>query len=178
MNHWKNLLLIAGTNRNVGKTTLACRIIASVSKYQKVIGVKITPHVHEDCSSCQVLYSSDAITITQEFSTNTKKDSSKMLEAGASVVYYIQANDENIPFVIGFLRDLIDEKKAVICESAAMRDYLVPGKFILLSEKAKEEKNTHLKPLADVHIRNFEFENLEVIFKTDGWQIKRPGNLA
>ena len=43
---FENILLIAGSGQNVGKTTFACQLIQNVQN-QKPIAVKITPHFHK-----------------------------------------------------------------------------------------------------------------------------------
>ena len=44
-NH-NNILTISGTGKNVGKTSLACRIIHRLSATHKLTAVKISPHFH------------------------------------------------------------------------------------------------------------------------------------
>ena len=43
-----NMLLIAGTGRKSGKTTLACACIAHFSKQTGIYAIKISPHTHDD----------------------------------------------------------------------------------------------------------------------------------
>jgi hypothetical protein len=171
MKEWKNMLVIAGTNRNVGKTTLACSIIRQISQTQPVAAVKITPHFHADCSSCQMLYAAEGLQITKELSTQTNKDSSLMLAAGAIEVYYVQTKDDKLPFVIDFLRKQIPESLPVVCESAAIRNFIIPGKFILLSGNKIPLKNLDKISLADVHLQSFNFDALQFAFSSSGWQI-------
>ena len=42
-----NILTIAGTGRNVGKTTLACSIIKKMALNARITAIKITPHFHK-----------------------------------------------------------------------------------------------------------------------------------
>lgn len=170
MMDWKNMLVLAGTNRNVGKTTLACKIIRQISKEQPVVAVKITPHFHANCSSCQMLYAAEDVQITKELSTQSSKDSSLMLAAGASDVYFIQAKDDKLPFVVDFLRKQIPDSLPVVCESAVIRNFINPGKFILLSGDIPL-KNPDKISLADVHLQNFDFDALQFAFSSSGWQI-------
>lgn len=169
---WKNLLLIAGTNRNVGKTTLACRIINQLAKTHEVIAVKITPHFHSQCDSCQTLYTEPALQITEELSIHTLKDSSKMKAAGATRVFYVQGSDEKLPQVIEFLRKSIPDGVPIVCESAAMGDYLEPGKLILLSGDLVPVKNQHLITKANVHFSTFDFARLHFAFFAGEWEVK------
>ncbi|MGE4289148.1 MAG: hypothetical protein AB7E36_10685 [Salinivirgaceae bacterium] len=172
MMEWKNMLVVAGTNRNVGKTTLACKIIHQISQLQPVVAIKITPHFHADCSSCQLLYVEKGLQITKELSTTSHKDSSLMLAAGASEVFYVQATDEKLPIVINFLIQRIAENIPVVCESAAIRNFINPGKFILLSGNKIPLKNLDKIPLADAHLQNFYFNAIQFAYSSSGWQLK------
>ena len=75
MKQWPNMLLVAGTGRNVGKTTFVCRIISNISKNQPIIAIKITSHIHELCSSCNILFQLPNLIIAEEKSTTSYKDS-------------------------------------------------------------------------------------------------------
>jgi hypothetical protein len=172
MMEWKNMLVLAGTNRNVGKTTLACKIIRQISQAQPVVAVKITPHFHADCSSCQMLFAAEGLQITKELSTQSSKDSSLMLAAGASEVYYVQAKDDKLSVVIGFLKNHISESQPVVCESAAIRNFINPGKFILLSGDKIPLKNLDKISLADAHLQNFDFNAIQFAYSSGGWQLK------
>ncbi len=46
MKSMPNILLIAGTGRNVGKTLLACEIIQQLSKTMAVTAIKTSSHEH------------------------------------------------------------------------------------------------------------------------------------
>jgi hypothetical protein len=171
MKQWKNLLLIAGTNRNVGKTTLSCKIINELAKTQAVIAIKVTPHFHSQCNSCQMLYTENNLQITEELSIHTLKDSSKMKAAGAKHVYYVQGNDKKMPVVLEFLQKLIPNNLPIVCESAALRNFVEPGKFILLSGDLEPGKNLHFIPWANIHLESFDFSSLHYSFDTDGWEV-------
>ena len=170
MKVWPQLFLIAGTNRNVGKTTLACRVIEQISKEQQVVGVKISPHFHELGSTLEIVHQSKNCFITFETSPVPVKDSSRMLAAGAQRVYYIQANDESLPEVFEFLHWNIPGSMAVVCESAALRRFVEPGMFVILSGKGEVVKNLDLLLWADVHVQDFNFQSLKFRFSHGGWQ--------
>ena len=95
MKNYPNILLIAGTGRNVGKTLLACEIIEHLSKTAILIGVKISHHFHPVEEGQKVIANTqDYLIIEESFITN--KDSSRMKQAGADKVFYIQARQENL----------------------------------------------------------------------------------
>ncbi len=158
MKNWENLLVIAGTNRNVGKTTFACKVIEQVSVNYPVTAIKITSHFHASCASCRIIYESDTIVITQELSETSPKDSSKMLAAGAKIVYYVQAADEKLNEVISVLEPLMPKNEPIICESAALREFINPGLFVVLAGDKEAVKNQHLIVQADIYFKDFEFK--------------------
>lgn len=170
MMYWPNMLLIAGTGRNVGKTTFACKIIENISKTVPVVAIKITPHVHELCPSCQVLYKSANLSITEETSKDAPKDSSKMLAAGAQKVYYVQGADAHLQHVVEFLQERIPNDSAVVCESAALRNKVAPGLFVLMSTTPQESlKNEGLIGLAQVHILDYVYDPGQFRFENGMW---------
>jgi len=174
MIHWPNMLLVAGTGRNVGKTTFVCKVISAISNNQPIVAIKITPHVHDLCDSCITLFRSDKLTITEETSKYLPKDSSKMLAAGASKVYFIQGADDQLEKIVEFLRVLIPENCAIVCESAALRKIINPGLFILMSVKAEGviKKNADKVSLANLHIWDYKYSIEPIDFENGKWMVK------
>jgi hypothetical protein len=173
MINWPNMLLVAGTGRNVGKTTFVCKVIENVSKKSPIVAVKITPHVHDFCDSCVTLFKSDKLTITEETSKTLPKDSSKMLAAGAQKVYFIQGADDQLDKVIEFLQEIIPESTAIICESAALRNFINPSLFVLMSvsNEKSEMKNADKIPLANAQIVNYMYNSQSYQFENGVWNL-------
>jgi len=169
---WHNMLLVSGTARNVGKTTFVCKIIEAISKNQPIIAIKITPHFHELCSSCKLLYKSEKLIIAEEKSTKTEKDSAKMLAAGAHRVFYVQGADDKLPEAIEYIKPIIAFDIAVICESAALRNYIKPGLFVLMLPNKDDiaQKNKDKMPLADRKIFTFNYQSNEFEFENGKWK--------
>ncbi|MDA3892976.1 MAG: hypothetical protein PF517_15045 [Salinivirgaceae bacterium] len=168
---WPNMLLVAGTGRNVGKTTFVCKVVANVSKDQPIIAIKITPHIHDLCSHCKILLQTERLIITEETSKEYSKDSSKMLAAGAQKVYYVQGADDQFSKVIDFLKPLIPNNEALVCESAALRNIVQPGYFVLMSVNKNEplKKNAHLLEYAYHHIIDYDYQVDDLKFKNGKW---------
>ena len=72
-----HLLLIAGNGRNVGKTTLACKIIAQFARETEVIGLKITPHFHP-VNEADVVYKTDNFVIVNNDGQNFDFDINRL----------------------------------------------------------------------------------------------------
>jgi len=141
-----NLLLIAGTGRNTGKTTLACSIINKFSSNFQVIGLKISPHFHGGTDSLKTIVNDNNFNIYEETSASTVKDSSLMLKAGAAKVFYIEVLDEYLKTAFEQFLNILPKSHPLICESPALRKYIQPGVFFIVdSERNKNKKKEILE---------------------------------
>jgi hypothetical protein len=122
-NCFPNILLITGTGRNIGKTTLACRLIESVSKSFRVTGMKVTHH-HDGFHG---------LLIQEETDLLGRKDTSSMLRAGAERSFYCQTDQDSSGLLIPFLEKLATEGTPLIIESGALHTILKPGLLVLVS---------------------------------------------
>jgi len=174
------LLLIAGTGRNTGKTTLACRIIEKFSTEKSIIALKITPHFHRNIQSGKIIINENKLYIAEETDSTTAKDSSLMLNAGAAQSYFVMATDDHLDEVIQNIFRMIPSDALLVCESGGLRDWVVPGVFLMMNRKDTEilkQGTEKLKMLADRLItfdgKNIDFE-LDAIEITDNkWILKR-----
>lgn len=179
MQYFPNLLLIAGTGRNTGKTTLACKIIKQTSLQHQVISIKISPHFHGGTISLKQIFGTDNYNIFEEtLSDISGKDSSKMMASGASQVFYIEVLDDYILEAFNTLVKHIPKSAAVVCESPALIKVIEPGLFIIadnISQKNKKQDVLQNKKLADLFIETDKIELTDVIkqisFNSSGWTI-------
>lgn len=153
---YPNLLLIAGTGRKVGKTTLACRLIQMVSKAHQVVGIKVSPHMHRQAAGQKVIAETKDYLIIEEKNPGNGKDSSRMLRAGARQVYYLQTRDRHIAEPFEILMKLVPENHPVVCESGALLSHARPGLFLLV----KREGQTAFKKGVD-----------QLSYKSDHWVV-------
>ncbi len=147
MNKLSNVLLVAGTGRNVGKTSFICDVIRKISVHQKVVAVKISPHAHKKSYGEDLLKDNDNFIISEEQDIESGKDSSRMLSAGASQVFYIQALDYDLSIVFEELQKRITTDSAIICESGGLRFVFEPGLFIVCKANQNSEMKERLKTL-------------------------------
>lgn len=130
-----NMLMIGGNSRNAGKTTLACRIISKLAETEKVIAFKVTSirpgeddkhgtHSNED--------SFHGYSIIEELNPDLAKDTSKMLKAGASRVFYIRAEDEFVEKAMLDFLNQYNSSQPLICESRSLRNKFIPGLFLMM----------------------------------------------
>lgn len=166
-----HLLLIAGTGRNTGKTTLACNIIRKFSPHKSIIALKITPHFHGNIQSGKVLIDNTNLYIAEETDSTTGKDSSLMLAAGAQQSFFVMATDEHLGSAILEICKMAPSKVLLVCESGGLRDWVVPGVFLMMNStisgiiKSSAEK---LKLLAD---RLITFDGEKIDFDIDTIEI-------
>ena len=141
MNKLKDLLIVAGAGRNVGKTEFVCRLIERCSRQGSIYGLKVSA-IHPD----EAIYHGDHS--NQQFTTNLyeetrydqEKDTSRMLRAGAKKVFYLQGDDEQIRAGFREFQRIIPDAAPVICESSSLWKYVKPGLLVLVKAAHVEIK--------------------------------------
>jgi hypothetical protein len=129
-----NWLILVGTNRNAGKTSLACQIVEKY-KSQGITAIKVSPHFHELDRDDDIISQTSNFVIVKEQKKGTGKDSSRMLDAGADEVFYVQVWDQNLEAAFTELMKHINPHNAVVCESGWMRNLVEPAVFFILKRK-------------------------------------------
>ena len=159
MQNLPGLLLIAGTGRNSGKTTLACRIIERYSE-AGIIAVKISPHLHVNRAGVSPIIETAGYTVYRETSLEGIKDSSRMLVSGATGSYYIQTSNEyaEAAFLELFVR--VGGGVPLVCESPSLRRWIEPGVF-LVADSGNNEKRKNLGIIYDMADMIILQDNLE-----------------
>lgn len=169
INALPQLLLIAGTGRNTGKTTLACAILRKFSSNHPIVSVKITPHFHRNSQSGTIIADESDFYIAEETDATSGKDSSRMLQAGARHSYFIMTKDEHLEAAFSEVLKLVPPETLLICESGGLRNYIAPGLFFMMTNaeiaKSISEK---LKLLAD---RMIAFEDDTIDFDVNTIEI-------
>ena len=173
------LLLISGSGRNCGKTSLACEIIKNISTRCQVIGLKISPHFHKLSDKQTLLLESNGFRIYQENDPQTEKDSARMLNAGASKVYYLQCEDKNLSSVWEQFSRILPENIPVVCESGSLALIFKAGIHLLVEGKNPDKmKRSYMnnKALADMAIQfdglNFSVDIENIHFSENKWELK------
>jgi hypothetical protein len=177
---FKNILLVAGTGRNIGKTTLACQLISHFSMKNEIIGLKITS-IYPDENGYHGNKSSEMqgkFEIQEEFSVNQNKDTYRMKQAGASRVFFVRVKDECLEESMEALFQQIDKNKIIICESASLRNIITPGLFLMVrsvDESRIKERSEKLFPLADLNIYSNEIDHEKIVnsivLDQNGWKL-------
>ena len=177
------LLLIAGQQQNAGKTTLACRIISHSSRTKDIIALKISPHFHKKTGTAELIKDSEGWHIYRESYPNTNKDTSRMLQAGASESFFLQTNEESTPEAFSELLQYIPKNNLIVCESGNLRDFLVPGVFLYIRHlncKINASGEENIYELADriitFTINGFDFSPGELSIENNKWKMLKTEN--
>lgn len=129
-----NLIIIGGSSRNVGKTTLALKLIEKYAGSETITGLKVTSirRGEESFHGSHPDPDLQDFRITEETSDKSCKDTSKMLTAGADRVYYIETPDNQINKALDIFLATKNTGGPIVCESRNLRIAVIPGLFVLL----------------------------------------------
>jgi hypothetical protein len=170
-----NLLLIAGTGTKSGKTSMACRIIEQFENLT-ITAIKISPHFHETTPGLVTIYEERGDVIYEETNRDTTKDTSRMLRSGAGKVYFAKVLDKRLKFVFDKIMGTIPEGTPVVCESPALRNYVEPGVFVIMTFGSTDNnKNiSHLQSLPHVIYKLEELKEIRSLpfeFEDGKWRL-------
>jgi hypothetical protein len=173
------MLLISGQQQNVGKTTLACNIISRFSREYVVTAFKVSPHFHKNIGKAKILLQGEGFQILKETSTDSDKDTSRMLKAGADEAYLLQAEPESMKTGMHEMMQLVPSKNIIVCESAGVREHIKPGVFLALRQlycKVCSVEDTTMFKIADRIVtfttNGFDFSLDELKVKNGAWFLR------
>lgn len=146
-----NLLLIAGTGNKSGKTTLACRVIEQFRQCG-ITAVKITPHFHETTPGLLLVSENKGYSIYEELDSQSGKDTSRMLSAGAQKVYFAKVTDNNLLNAFTEIIRFVPDGTPIVCESPGLRYFLDPAIFIIMKEEGADNNKDINKLLKLPHV--------------------------
>jgi hypothetical protein len=169
----QNLLLIAGTGTKSGKTTLACKIIRQFAG-SGIFAIKITPHFHETTAGLITIEEGAGYAIYEETERAGFKDTARMLSAGSEKVYFAKVWDDQLFDVFLKIMKLIPAGVPVICESPALRNFVEPGVFVIMTSEVinKHKDISPLKALPHVMLQYEGLDRIEALpltFENGGW---------
>ncbi|MBN2683601.1 MAG: hypothetical protein JXR58_13985 [Bacteroidales bacterium] len=145
-------IIVAGTGKNVGKTSFVRALLRKLIAFSP-IAVKITPHFHTSDPGI-ILIESENFIISKENKTNTGKDTSNFLLDGAKEVYFIQVKDEYLNEAFIKFCEIVDCGRFIVFESASLIKHVKPGLFFLITDNSGQNKNQDLTQYADLLIIN------------------------
>jgi hypothetical protein len=137
--NWENILLVAGSGSNVGKTTFICELLKT-HRGEKPIAVKISPHFHTPTEGLKLISETANYQLFEETNHQTKKDSSLFLQSGASRSFFLQANEEHLAEAYLALLPFLEADRPILIESAALHKYVQSGYLLFIYDE--ENSNT------------------------------------
>lgn len=177
----KNLLIVAGTGRNVGKTELICQLVKKFGSIADIYALKVSA-IHPDEGIFHGNHAGGEIVgrLFEEFRTDSDKDTSRVLRAGAKRAFYLSSDNDRVKEGYLEFRRLIPEDAVVVCESNSLREIVEPGLMILIRPETGvlKPRAAALVPLCDFEISSdgqSGFPGLEDIELTTerGWVYRR-----
>jgi hypothetical protein len=171
------LLLIAGNGRDSGKTTLACLIIQKFSPDHQIITLKISPHKHRIATGGKVICDTENLYIAEETDAGTGKDSSRMLQAGASRSFFICSDEDQLPVAMDKILELAADHTLIVCESGSIRRFAEPGLFFIVCRAGSEDIKPGTQNLLQFHNiwltfdgRHFNLNLNEIVIHHNNWE--------
>jgi hypothetical protein len=135
----RNMLIIGGASRNVGKTELVCGLIRRFGSEREIVSLKISginpgsDPLHGDHGPPP-----EKFHLLEETSKTGQKDSSKMLISGASRSFYLRTGDEHTMDAMDYFFSVVDPGSVIICESIMLRRFIRPGLFVMIRSNREE----------------------------------------
>lgn len=180
------MLIIGSAGRNTGKTFLAAAIIKKLAKALPLVGLKVTtirekdgscPRGGEGCGVCSSLEGD--FCVTEETNPDSAKDTSRLLAAGASRVFWLRAMKDHLAEGIRAFLESIPDESPILCESNSARSVVDPGLFLMTKKKDENEYKSSAKEVCDLADRIVSFDgtifdlNLEdVSFYNGNWALR------
>jgi len=180
------MLLIGSSARNSGKTAFACELLRRFAPSQPITGVKITvirrgggpcPRGVSGCNVCSSLDGSHDI--SEETDRDGRKDTSRLLRAGARRVFWLRVLESHMSEGLDALCRVIDPDVPVICESNSIRRAVEPGLFLMVRDTHTATFKATARAVADLADRtvksdgaSFEFDFDAVHLRNGRWCLR------
>ena len=130
-----NLIIIGGSSRNVGKTSICLDLISRYASKLDITGLKISAIKPEEKiyhGTHGHVFKGRNFRIYEEPKPDDHKDTARMLKAGAKRAVYIEAADEHLAEAFAGFRNLYGTTGPIISESRSLRKLAIPSLFILI----------------------------------------------
>jgi len=169
-----SMLMIGGSGRNIGKTTLICAIISKLASSVPIIGLKVTSIRPGEADSHGNHQSplSENYKITEESGIEERKDTARMLIAGAKRVYFIQSTDSQLPMAMESFFELEDRNSIIICETRSLRRLIKPGLFILINDPSCDNPKSDFNNYIEFADLLLQFDQKNRTMKTNADKIR------
>jgi tRNA(Leu) C34 or U34 (ribose-2'-O)-methylase TrmL len=155
MTFLKLWVLVGGTGRNIGKTTLMEMLIANLSRFGSVTGIKISNIKPEglEFHGKHETKSDAGFFIWEETRTDGNKDSMRFLKAGARKSFFIRTNDNFLPAAFQEMQSHLNGNEIVVCESNSLINIMKPAVFLMI----KGESNRAFKAYVEASLQRADY---------------------
>lgn len=168
MERIEKLIMIGATGRNSGKTELVTRLITIFSKKYPITGLKVSTYYGNDeqYHGQNQEHLKENFLVIKDTDVSAEKNTAKMLAAGATEVFWIKTNINNIDKA---LAEFLTQKKNdtyIVCESNSLRKSIIPDIFIMIKNTTQQIKDSAINVMkhADIIIESNgrEFSNFDI----------------
>ncbi len=152
-------VVIGGQSRNIGKTSLACGLIAGLPG-RAWTAVKITQFGHGLCAAdgkpcdCATGDPEHPYGISREMDRDGTSDTSRLLRAGARTVYWMRVLQGQLEEAMPMLHERLAGSENVVIESNSVLDFLDPDVYVPVVDASVEDYKAsarRLLPRADAY---------------------------
>ncbi len=179
MKQLQNMLLIGGTGRNIGKTTLMEMLIKQFSTGYRVIALKSSMLLpgEEHFHGKHKIVKPDEYILKRELSEKGGKDSQRYLMAGATQSFFLSVGEKVLNEAFEQFLKYTDGSEIIIAESNVLRNVINPGLFIMVQGKSKPKPYAvKLLELADIIVPSLNIKRFEKVigslkFDANGWHL-------
>ncbi len=174
-NLMKNLLIVGGATRNVGKTKFIENILKKFGSKRKIVSLKIKTIYPDDTffhgKDENPLKEDEKCRIREIKITDNNQDAERMLRAGAYKVFYIKSEIKFLDRAFNEFMKMIDNDSLIICESNSLRFIIKPEIYLFLKMNNTDEMKPSAEKLisladkvilSDGQKHNFDFNLLRV----------------
>ena len=165
------LILVSGTGRDSGKTTLICKIIHFLKDKYDVFALKISTHEH-GTNKHMPDFRGEGYSIWVEHTAPEGKDTWRMIQAGAKLVFYVECLPQKMTDAYRIISKLLPDNGYILCESGGLRQEIKPAAFFMADNgKTPKESALELLPLAN-HV--FSLSKIQLFSEKDIEKLLSP----
>ncbi len=139
------MIMIGGTARHAGKTSLACKMLYSFTQNEPITAIKVTPEdnpcyaVNPAWGKILLADTANGIYLTEDTTVDPEKDTARLREAGAHHVWWLHCSRASLPEAAGFLKKQLRPGTVSVCESTSLRAVIEPDLFILIHQAGSRQ---------------------------------------
>lgn len=138
------IVVVGGQSRNVGKTALACGVIAGLPE-RNWTALKITQFGHGFCArdgkqcDCAAGSPEHPYALERELNAQGKADTSRMLQAGAREVYWLRVLEGRLQDALPLASRRWGAEDNVLIESNSVLDHLAADVYLPVIDASVED---------------------------------------